>query len=53
MIGHGGSSVGGRTSLMIFPEQRMVVSVMSNVTGAEVPPIVMTLVELFAPARRQ
>lgn len=49
-IGHMGSSVGGRASLMVFPEQRMVVSVMSNVTRAEIPRIILTLVSLFDPA---
>jgi hypothetical protein len=39
MIGHGGRSIGGTASLMIFYEQRMVVSVTSNVTGAVPAPI--------------
>ena len=51
MIGHGGRSVGGTASLMIFPEQRMVVSVTSNVTGAAPAPIAVALARLFDPAR--
>ncbi len=51
MIGHGGRSVGGTASLMIFPEQRMVVSVASNVTGAAPAPIAVALARLFDPAR--
>lgn len=30
MIGHGGSVLGGRASLMIFPDERMVVAAMTN-----------------------
>ncbi|HLM66323.1 MAG TPA: serine hydrolase domain-containing protein, partial [Longimicrobium sp.] len=36
MFGHGGSSVGAKTSFMVLPEQRMVVAVVTNVTGADV-----------------
>lgn len=50
MIGHGGRSVGGTASLMIFPEQRMVVSVTTNVTGAAPAPIAVALARLFDPA---
>ncbi|MGH7482768.1 MAG: serine hydrolase domain-containing protein [Longimicrobiales bacterium] len=51
IIAHGGSSVGGRTSFMILPEQQMVVAVSSNVTGAETTQIAIALVGLFDPAR--
>jgi CubicO group peptidase (beta-lactamase class C family) len=51
MLGHGGSSVGGRTSFMIFPEQRLVVAVTTNVSGAEsVTAIAGRLAQLFAAA---
>lgn len=33
MIGHGGAVLGGRASLMIFPDEDMVVSVMTNGSG--------------------
>lgn len=33
MIGHGGSVLGGEASLMIFPDENMVVAVMSNANG--------------------
>jgi len=51
MIGHGGRSIGGTAAVMIFPEHRMVVSVMSNVTGAAPAPIAAGLARLFDPAR--
>ena len=35
LIGHPGSSVGGTTSFMTFPEKRMIVAIMSNVSFAE------------------
>lgn len=51
MIGHGGASVGGRASLMIFPEERLIISVTSNVTGAQIGPITIILGRLFDPSR--
>jgi CubicO group peptidase (beta-lactamase class C family) len=33
MIGHGGSVLGGQASLMIFPDEDMVVAVMTNASG--------------------
>jgi serine beta-lactamase-like protein LACTB, mitochondrial len=42
-----GSSVGGMTAFVILPEQRMVISVMSNVTRAEVLPLWQALARLF------
>lgn len=33
MIGHGGAVLGGRATLMILPEEDMVVAVMTNATG--------------------
>ncbi|MFV1988072.1 MAG: serine hydrolase domain-containing protein [Gemmatimonadota bacterium] len=51
VIGHGGSSIGGTTAFFIFPDQRMVVAVNSNVTGGPVAPIAMALARLFDPAR--
>lgn len=35
-VGHGGSTLGGRASLLILPEIRMVVATMTNATGARV-----------------
>ncbi|HEX8395467.1 MAG TPA: serine hydrolase, partial [Longimicrobium sp.] len=49
IIGHGGASIGGQTSFMIFPEQRIVVAVSTNVTGAEsVTGLAGRLAQLFA-----
>ena len=42
-----GSSIGGRTAFVIFPDQRVVIVVMSNVTGAEVPPVWQAVAGLF------
>ncbi|MDX1394982.1 MAG: serine hydrolase domain-containing protein [Gemmatimonadota bacterium] len=50
MVGHGGRSVGGTAALMIFPEERMIVSVMTNVTAAAPAPIALLLARLFDPA---
>lgn len=47
MIGHGGRSVGGTAAVMIFPEQRMVVAVATNVTAAVPAPIAVSLAQLF------
>jgi CubicO group peptidase (beta-lactamase class C family) len=33
MIGHGGSVLGGQASLMIFPDEDMVVAVMTNASA--------------------
>lgn len=46
-----GTAVGGNTAFVIFPEQRVVIAVMSNVTGAELPPIWQTLARLFTPTK--
>jgi CubicO group peptidase (beta-lactamase class C family) len=37
MVGHGGSVVGGRASLMIFPEEDMVVATMTNTIAVVTP----------------
>lgn len=47
MVGHPGRSIGGGTGFMILPDRGLVVAVTSNVTGAEVAPIVMALAQLF------
>jgi serine beta-lactamase-like protein LACTB, mitochondrial len=47
MVASPGSSIGGMTSFIIFPEQRVVLSVMSNVTKAEVAPLGQGLARLF------
>ncbi len=49
VIGHGGKSMGSRTSFMIFPETRMVVAVMTNVTEARIARVAITLARLFDP----
>ena len=50
VISHSGGSVGGTTAFMIFPEQRMVVAVTTNLTDAETGPIANEVAELFEPA---
>ncbi len=39
MIAAPGSSAGGQTSLILFPDERIVIALTSNVTGAELAPI--------------
>lgn len=50
VIGHGGGSMGGTTSFMIFPDQRMVVAVTTNLSDAKVGPIANEVAKLFMPA---
>ncbi|HEY0035783.1 MAG TPA: serine hydrolase domain-containing protein [Longimicrobium sp.] len=52
MIGHGGSSVGGSTSFMLFPEQRMVIAVTTNVSGATLTSFAGALAQVFRPGAR-
>ena len=42
-----GSSIGGRCSFVIFPDDSLVVAIMSNVTDAEVAPIWQALAQTF------
>ncbi len=49
VIGHGGSSVGGRTSFMTLPEHRFALAICTNVSGGEVLPVAMILMRNFAP----
>lgn len=53
VIGQGGGSVGGKASLLIFRERRMVVSVMSNVSDAPIGPVTMGMGRLFSQARQR
>ncbi|HEY9428297.1 MAG TPA: serine hydrolase domain-containing protein [Gemmatimonadaceae bacterium] len=50
VVSHGGGSVGGTTAFMIFPDQRMVVAVTTNLSDAEVGPIANEVAKLFMPA---
>jgi CubicO group peptidase (beta-lactamase class C family) len=52
VITHGGGSVGGRTYLMIFPDQRMVVAVTTNLTQAKVNPVAKKIAKLFISAQK-
>lgn len=47
VISHGGGSVGGTTAFMIIPEERMVVAVTTNLTGAETGAIAKEVAGLF------
>lgn len=51
MIGHGGSSIGGRTSFMIHPGKRMVVAITSNVNTDVLASLAIEFANLFDPAR--
>lgn len=47
VIASPGSSIGGRSAFIIFPEDGLVLAVLSNVTEAEVPPIWQVLAQAF------
>jgi CubicO group peptidase (beta-lactamase class C family) len=47
MVGHGGSSTGAKTSLMVFPEQKMVVAVTTNVIVADVASLAARIAATF------
>jgi CubicO group peptidase (beta-lactamase class C family) len=47
MLGHGGSSSGAKTSMMVFPDQRMVVAVTTNVSRADVASLAGRLAAVF------
>ncbi len=47
VIGHSGGSVGGTTQFLIFPDERMVVAVVTNHSDAKVAPIAMEVAKLF------
>ncbi len=48
VIGHSGGSMGGTTQFLIFPDQRMVVAVTTNLSDASVGPIAREVAKLFA-----
>lgn len=48
VIGHSGGSVGGTTQFLIFPDQRMVVAVTTNLSDAKVGAIANEVAKLFA-----
>jgi CubicO group peptidase (beta-lactamase class C family) len=48
VIGHSGGSVGGTTQFLIFPDERMVVAVTTNLSDAKVGPIANEVARLFA-----
>ena len=48
-VGHGGNTLGGRASLMIFPEIRTVVATMTNVASGNITPFARTVGALFRP----
>ncbi len=50
VISHGGGSVGGTTAFMILPEQRVVVAITTNLTGAKTGSIATEVAKLFATA---
>ena len=46
-IGHGGGSVGGRTVFRVYPEKRLVIALISNLSGQNFKSIPDQLVKLF------
>jgi serine beta-lactamase-like protein LACTB len=50
IVGHGGSSIGGTTGFMTFPEHGLVVAIMSNVSYAGVQPLSARIARLFIQA---
>jgi CubicO group peptidase (beta-lactamase class C family) len=47
VIGHSGGSVGGTTQFLIFPDERLVVAVTTNLSDAKVGPIANEVAKLF------
>ena len=46
-FGHSGGAVGGTSNLVIYPGSRMVVAILTNVSGADLGPITDKVSELF------
>lgn len=46
-VGHGGGSVGGTTSMWIYPQHQLVVVVISNTTDADLGALVNSVAETF------
>jgi len=52
MVAHRATPIGGTTALLIFPERRLVIAAMSNVSRAEgVAPFGVKVAEVFAQLR--
>jgi CubicO group peptidase (beta-lactamase class C family) len=51
-VGHTGSAMGGRAALIMYPEQRVVAVILSNVEGDGLSAQVRDLANLFLPAGR-
>lgn len=50
MVGHGGNSIGGTASFMVFPEQRLVIATVTNVSPAPgISAFAMQLAGVFRP----
>jgi CubicO group peptidase (beta-lactamase class C family) len=47
VIGHSGGSVGGTTQFLIFPDERLVVAITTNLSDARVGPIANEVAKLF------
>jgi hypothetical protein len=52
MVAHRATPIGGTTALLMFPERRLVIATMSNVSRAEgVAPFGVKVAEVFAQLR--
>ena len=47
IVRHSGGSIGGVTELRIYPDQRLVIAVITNTTPADLKPLVDGIVDLF------
>jgi len=47
IVRHSGGSIGGVTELRIYPDQRLVIAVITNTTPADLKPLTASIVELF------
>jgi len=47
VIGHGGGSVGGITELRIYPDQGLVIAIITNTSPADLTPLTDSIVDVF------
>ena len=46
-FGHGGGSVGGTAFLLVYPEQKIVLAILTNIGGANLRQLPQDLAQLF------
>jgi hypothetical protein len=47
VIRHSGGSVGGTTNFRIFPDEGLVIAVITNTSSADIGPLTSDLIEVF------